>query len=143
MHPHRDGLGRRRSWSLQQRPAWGLPVLPTRSEALESMSSLANHSGHGYSHRLGGNSAPVEGSDGRKAKALMDVAITLKLRIELMLALPLQSLSGLSQQRQIEPRACSERCLVEIYALGSIATFRSLRMQSYGSWRSESASLRT
>jgi arsenate reductase len=46
--------------------------------------------------------AAVEGSEEQKAKAFMDVAITLKRRIELMLALPLSTLAGLSLQRQIE-----------------------------------------
>lgn len=46
--------------------------------------------------------AAVEGSDEQKAKAFMDVAITLKRRIELMLALPMNSLAGLSLQREID-----------------------------------------
>jgi arsenate reductase len=46
--------------------------------------------------------AAVEGTDDRKAKAFMDVAITLKRRIELMLALPLNSLVGMSLQREID-----------------------------------------
>lgn len=46
--------------------------------------------------------AAVEGSDEQKAKAFMDVAITLKRRIELMLALPLGSLAGMSLQREID-----------------------------------------
>lgn len=46
--------------------------------------------------------AAVEGSDEKKAKAFMDVAITLKRRIELMLALPLRTLVGLSLQREID-----------------------------------------
>jgi arsenate reductase len=46
--------------------------------------------------------AAVEGTNAQKAKAFMDVAITLRRRIELMLALPVQSLARLSLQRQIE-----------------------------------------
>jgi arsenate reductase len=46
--------------------------------------------------------AAVEGSDSQKAKAFMDTAITLKRRIELMLALPLNSLAGMSLQREID-----------------------------------------
>lgn len=46
--------------------------------------------------------AAVEGSDELKAKAFMDVAITLKRRIELMLALPMNSLAGMSLQREID-----------------------------------------
>ena len=46
--------------------------------------------------------AAVEGSDAQKAKAFMDTAITLKRRIELMLSLPLNSLAGMSLQREID-----------------------------------------
>lgn len=46
--------------------------------------------------------AAVNGTDAQKAKAFMDTAITLKRRIELMLALPLTSLAGLSLQREID-----------------------------------------
>lgn len=46
--------------------------------------------------------AAVQGSDEQKAKAFMDVAITLKRRIELMLALPVRSLAGMSLQREID-----------------------------------------
>jgi arsenate reductase (thioredoxin) len=46
--------------------------------------------------------AAVEGDDARKAQAFMDVAITLKRRIELMLSLPLASLAGASLQREID-----------------------------------------
>jgi arsenate reductase (thioredoxin) len=46
--------------------------------------------------------AAVEGSDEHKARAFMEVAITLKRRIELMLALPLSSLAGLSLQHEID-----------------------------------------
>jgi arsenate reductase len=45
--------------------------------------------------------AAVEGSDEQKAKAFMDAAITLKRWIELMLALPIQSLAGMSLQREL------------------------------------------
>jgi arsenate reductase len=44
----------------------------------------------------------VEGTDEQKARAFMDVAIVLKRRIELMLALPLASLAGLSLQREVD-----------------------------------------
>ena len=46
--------------------------------------------------------AAVEGSDEHKAKAFMDVAITLKRRIELLLALPMNSLAGMSLQREVD-----------------------------------------
>jgi arsenate reductase (thioredoxin) len=46
--------------------------------------------------------AAVEGTDAHKAKAFMDTAITLKRRIELMLSLPLNSLAGMSLQREID-----------------------------------------
>lgn len=46
--------------------------------------------------------AAVEGSDELKAKAFMDTALVLKRRIELMLALPLQSLTRLSLQQEID-----------------------------------------
>jgi arsenate reductase (thioredoxin) len=46
--------------------------------------------------------AAVEGSDEHKARAFMEVAITLRRRIELMLALPLSSLAGLSLQHEID-----------------------------------------
>jgi arsenate reductase len=46
--------------------------------------------------------AAVEGSDEHKARAFMEVAITLRRRIELMLALPMNSLAGLSLQREID-----------------------------------------
>ncbi len=46
--------------------------------------------------------AAVEGSDEQKAKAFKDAAVILKRRIELMLALPLKSLVGLSLQREID-----------------------------------------
>jgi arsenate reductase (thioredoxin) len=46
--------------------------------------------------------AAVEGTDAQKAKAFLDTAIILKRRVELMLALPLSSLEGLSLQREID-----------------------------------------
>jgi arsenate reductase (thioredoxin) len=46
--------------------------------------------------------AAVEGTDAQKAKAFMDTAITLKRRIELMLALPLNTLAGMSLQHEID-----------------------------------------
>ena len=46
--------------------------------------------------------AAVEGTDEQKAKAFMDAGVALKRRIELMLALPLRSLAGLSLQREID-----------------------------------------
>jgi arsenate reductase (thioredoxin) len=46
--------------------------------------------------------AAVDGSEAHKAKAFMDAAFILKRRIELMLALPLQSLGRLSLQREID-----------------------------------------
>ena len=48
------------------------------------------------------DSAAVEGTDAQKVKAFMDTAITLKRRIELMLSLPLNSLAGMSLQREID-----------------------------------------
>ena len=46
--------------------------------------------------------AAVEGGDEQKAKAFMDVTITLKRRIELMLSLPIGSLAGMSLQRELD-----------------------------------------
>jgi len=46
--------------------------------------------------------AAIVGTDAQKAKAFMDTAIVLKRRIELMLSLPLESLAGLSLQREID-----------------------------------------
>ena len=46
--------------------------------------------------------AAIQGTDEEKAKAFWDCAVTLKRRIELMLALPLASLDRLAIQRQIE-----------------------------------------
>ena len=46
--------------------------------------------------------AAVQGSEEHKAKAFMDAALVLKRRIDLMLALPLRSLAGLSLQREID-----------------------------------------
>ncbi|MDP3086147.1 MAG: arsenate reductase ArsC [Rubrivivax sp.] len=45
--------------------------------------------------------AAIEGTDAQKAKAFLDTAITLKRRIELMVALPLATLNSLSLQRKI------------------------------------------
>jgi arsenate reductase (thioredoxin) len=45
--------------------------------------------------------AAVEGSDEQKAKAFMDVTVTLKRRIELMLSLPMNTLAGMSLQREL------------------------------------------
>ncbi len=46
--------------------------------------------------------AAVEGTDTQMAKAFMDTAITLKRRIELVMSLPLNSLAGMSLQREID-----------------------------------------
>ena len=46
--------------------------------------------------------AAVEGSDEQRAKAFMDTAVALKRRIELMLALPLGTLAGISLQRELD-----------------------------------------
>ena len=46
--------------------------------------------------------AAVEGSDEHRAKAFMDTAVALKRRIELMLALPLGTLAGISLQRELD-----------------------------------------
>ena len=46
--------------------------------------------------------AAFEGSDEQKAKLFWDTAVTLKRRIELMLALPLQSLDRMSLQRELK-----------------------------------------
>jgi arsenate reductase (thioredoxin) len=46
--------------------------------------------------------AAVEGTDEEKAKAFLDAAVTLKRRIELMLALPLSSLDKHRVQREIK-----------------------------------------
>ncbi len=46
--------------------------------------------------------AAVEGSDEDKARAFMATAVTLKRRIELMLALPIDSLDSLAIQRELK-----------------------------------------
>jgi arsenate reductase len=46
--------------------------------------------------------AAVQGSDEVKAQAFMDTAVALRRRIELMLALPLDTLAGMSLQRELE-----------------------------------------
>ncbi len=46
--------------------------------------------------------AAVEGSDAQKAKAFLDAAVTLRRRIELLLALPIASLDKLAIQRSIK-----------------------------------------
>lgn len=46
--------------------------------------------------------AAVQGSDAQKAKAFLDAAVTLRRRIELLLALPLASLDKLSLQRSVK-----------------------------------------
>ncbi len=46
--------------------------------------------------------AAVEGSDEQKEKVFLHIGMTLKRRIELMLALPINSLSGMSLQREID-----------------------------------------
>lgn len=46
--------------------------------------------------------AAVQGSDEAKAQAFMDTAVALKRRIELMLALPLNTLAGMSLQRELD-----------------------------------------
>ncbi len=46
--------------------------------------------------------AAVEGDDEHKAQAFLDTAVTLKRRIELMLALPLPKLPGMALQREID-----------------------------------------
>ena len=45
--------------------------------------------------------AAVQGSDAERERAFRDTAVALKRRIELMLALPLTSLDGLSLQREL------------------------------------------
>lgn len=46
--------------------------------------------------------AAVEGTDAQKARAFMDTGITLRRRVELMLALPLDTLAGMSLQRELD-----------------------------------------
>jgi arsenate reductase len=46
--------------------------------------------------------AAVQGSDEQKARAFMDAAVLLKRRIELMLSLPMSTLTGLSLQSEID-----------------------------------------
>ena len=46
--------------------------------------------------------AAVKGTPEQQQRAYMDAALVLKRRIELMLALPLQTLAGMSLQREIE-----------------------------------------
>jgi arsenate reductase (thioredoxin) len=46
--------------------------------------------------------AAVEGTDAEKARAFMDIAVTLKRRIELMLALPIESLDAMNVLREVK-----------------------------------------
>jgi protein-tyrosine-phosphatase len=46
--------------------------------------------------------AAAQGSDVQKARAFMDAAVLLKRRIELMLSLPMSTLTGLSLQSEID-----------------------------------------
>jgi len=46
--------------------------------------------------------AAVEGSEDAKAKAFKDTAITMKRRLELMMALPLASLGRMAIQREVK-----------------------------------------
>ncbi len=46
--------------------------------------------------------AEVEGDDALKARAFKDTAVALRRRIELMLALPLERLEGMSLQREVD-----------------------------------------
>ena len=46
--------------------------------------------------------AAVEGSDEAKAKAFLDAFVTMKRRIDLMLALPLQSLDRMAIHKQVK-----------------------------------------
>jgi len=46
--------------------------------------------------------AAVEGDEQRKTKAYMDAAMTLKRRIELLLALPIAKLEGLALQQEVD-----------------------------------------
>ena len=46
--------------------------------------------------------AAVEGSEEQRRKAFMDTAMILRRRIELMLSLPLQTLAGMSLQRELD-----------------------------------------
>ena len=46
--------------------------------------------------------AAVEGDDQHKAQAFLDTAVTLKRRIELMLALPIDTLSNMALQREVD-----------------------------------------
>ena len=46
--------------------------------------------------------AAVEGTDTEKARAFMDTAVTLKRRIELMLALPMASLDAMNLLREVK-----------------------------------------
>ena len=46
--------------------------------------------------------AAAQGSDEHKARAFMDAAVLLKRRIELMLSLPMNSLTGMSLQGEID-----------------------------------------
>ena len=48
----------------------------------------------------GFSSGRVQGSDDRKSQAFRDTAVILKRRIELMLALPLQTLDKMALQRE-------------------------------------------
>lgn len=101
-HMPTDGF-RSKSWD-----EFALPGAPTLDFAFTVCDNAAGEvcpvwPGHPMTAHWGvPDPAAVEGTDAQRAKAFMATAITLKRRIELMLSLPLNSLAGMSLQREID-----------------------------------------
>ena len=102
LHIPTDGL-RSKSWDEFARP--GAPVLDFAFTVCDNAAGEACPFWPGQpmtAHWGLPDPAAIQGSDEAKAQAFMDTAVALKRRIELMLALPLNTLAGMSLQRELE-----------------------------------------
>jgi arsenate reductase len=102
LHIPTDGF-RSKSWDEFARP--GAPVLDFAFTVCDNAAGEACPFWPGQpmtAHWGLPDPAAVQGSDEAKAQAFMDTAVALKRRIELMLALPLNTLAGMSLQRELE-----------------------------------------
>ena len=102
LHIPTDGL-RSKSWDEFARP--GAPVLDFAFTVCDNAAGEACPFWPGQpmtAHWGLPDPAAVQGSDEAKAQAFMDTAVALKRRIELMLALPLGTLAGMSLQRELD-----------------------------------------